>query len=115
MRTLAELLSTPLTTETEAEVWVQDMHAIGYGFHPDDSAATVVVGRTGEPLFNAHDAALADARMSEAFALLDDVYGVSLDAVGGHDCWDHAVPYVSDGPLGHGWECGLCGAFLQAG
>lgn len=32
-----------------------------------------------------------------------------------HDCWDNAVPYVSDGPLGHGWECGKCGAFLQAG
>lgn len=32
-----------------------------------------------------------------------------------HDCWDHPVPYVSDGPLGHGWECGVCGNFLQAG
>lgn len=32
-----------------------------------------------------------------------------------HDCWDHPVPYVSDGPLGHGFECGLCGGFLQAG
>jgi hypothetical protein len=32
-----------------------------------------------------------------------------------HNCWDDAVPYVSDGPLGHGWECGTCGAFLQAG
>lgn len=25
------------------------------------------------------------------------------------------VPYESDGALGHGWECGRCGAFLQAG
>lgn len=33
----------------------------------------------------------------------------------GHDCYDHAVPYVSDGPLGHGFDCGLCGKFLQAG
>jgi hypothetical protein len=32
-----------------------------------------------------------------------------------HDCIDHPVPYVSDGRLGHGWECGVCGAFLQAG
>ena len=32
-----------------------------------------------------------------------------------HDCEAHAVPYTSDGPLGHGWECGICGAFLQAG
>lgn len=32
-----------------------------------------------------------------------------------HDCDAFAVPYVSDGPLGHGWECGRCGKFLQAG
>ena len=32
-----------------------------------------------------------------------------------HECSEHAVPYTSDGPLGHGWECGICGAFLQAG
>lgn len=32
-----------------------------------------------------------------------------------HDCWDHAVQYESDGALGHGWECGICGDFLQAG
>jgi hypothetical protein len=32
-----------------------------------------------------------------------------------HDCWDHPVPYTSDGALGHGWECGVCGEFLQAG
>ena len=33
-----------------------------------------------------------------------------------HDCWDNAVPYTnSGGALGHGWECGVCGKFLQAG
>jgi hypothetical protein len=32
-----------------------------------------------------------------------------------HDCWESAVPYVSDGILSHGWECGICGAFIQAG
>lgn len=32
-----------------------------------------------------------------------------------HDCMEHAVPCTTDGPLGHGWECGKCGAFLQAG
>jgi hypothetical protein len=32
-----------------------------------------------------------------------------------HDCDENAVPYISDGPLGHGWECGICGTFLQAG
>ena len=24
-------------------------------------------------------------------------------------------PYVGDGPLGHGWECGRCGGLLQVG
>ena len=32
-----------------------------------------------------------------------------------HRCFDYAVPYESDGALGHGWECGRCGKFLQAG
>ena len=32
-----------------------------------------------------------------------------------HDCKEHAVLYESEGALGHGWECGKCGAFLQAG
>lgn len=32
------------------------------------------------------------------------------------DCDDPVpVPYTSDGPLGHGWECDMCGGFLQAG
>lgn len=34
----------------------------------------------------------------------------------GHDCWENAVPYTnSGGALGHGFECGRCGRFLQAG
>jgi hypothetical protein len=32
-----------------------------------------------------------------------------------HARMEHAVPCTTDGPLGHGWECGRCGAFLQAG
>lgn len=32
-----------------------------------------------------------------------------------HDCMTNAVPCKTDGPLGHGWECGVCGEFLQAG
>ena len=41
--------------------------------------------------------------------------GVGPAADEEHDCWANAVPYTSDGPLGHGWECGVCGEFLQAG
>ena len=32
--------------------------------------------------------------------------------VNAHDCFDNAVPYKSDGPLGHGWNCGICNRFL---
>jgi hypothetical protein len=32
-----------------------------------------------------------------------------------HDCDKSAVPYKSKGALGHGWECGVCHKFLQAG
>jgi hypothetical protein len=32
-----------------------------------------------------------------------------------HVCDEHAVYIETDGPLGHGWECGICGEFLQAG
>lgn len=39
----------------------------------------------------------------------------SGETVPDHDCEANAVPYVSDGALGHGWECAVCGAFLQAG
>ncbi len=32
-----------------------------------------------------------------------------------HNCEQYARPYFSNGALGHGWECGRCGRFLQAG
>jgi excinuclease UvrABC nuclease subunit len=32
-----------------------------------------------------------------------------------HDCIAYAKPCFTDGPLGHGWKCGRCGSFLQAG
>ena len=43
------------------------------------------------------------------------IYKVEWTPAASHDCWDNAVPYESDGALGHGWECGTCGKFLQAG
>ena len=40
----------------------------------------------------------------------------ALLALRSHKCMEHAVPYYErDGALGHGWECGICGCFLQAG
>ena len=34
-----------------------------------------------------------------------------------HDCWDDAQPYEFEehGRRYHGWECGICGKFLQSG
>lgn len=64
----------------------------------DGHGAYVVRFSTGE---------VATFRYGQALSVLTDQSP--------HDCWDNAVEYVSDGPLGHGWECGLCGAFLQAG
>jgi hypothetical protein len=32
-----------------------------------------------------------------------------------HKCDEFASYVLTDGALGHGWECGLCGRFLQAG
>jgi hypothetical protein len=88
---------------------------------------------------NAHTASLLYQALDELMAELDarplgqgqyrypDTFGMILarDALGRaredrsgvrpHDCTEYAVPCTTDGPLGHGWECGACGAFLQAG
>lgn len=77
--TLARLLAEPLTTAEAATKWVHDMHRIGYGTHPDDSGESIV-NTGGERTFTDVEAVLYDARMGEAFDLLDDVYEVSLDA-----------------------------------
>ena len=44
-----------------------------------------------------------------------DCRQAEFEAKQSHVCEDNPVPYVSDGALGHGWECGECGRFLQAG
>jgi hypothetical protein len=38
-----------------------------------------------------------------------------LEAAPEHDCMEHAYPHATDGPLGHGWSCGVCGALIQVG
>lgn len=37
------------------------------------------------------------------------------DPIPDHDCMDHAYAHETDGAIGHGWSCGVCGEFLQAG
>ncbi len=45
----------------------------------------------------------------------EEVFAEYKKAIPTHKCDENAVPYESDGPLGHGFECGVCGKFLQAG
>uniref|UniRef100_A0A6M3KBH1 Uncharacterized protein n=1 Tax=viral metagenome TaxID=1070528 RepID=A0A6M3KBH1_9ZZZZ len=42
-----------------------------------------------------------------------DEEGNLCDAI--HDCWENAIAYEEDGPLGHGFECSVCGQLLQVG
>lgn len=32
-----------------------------------------------------------------------------------HNCWDYPQYTETDGPIGHGYECGKCGSILQVG
>jgi len=43
----------------------------------------------------------------------EEAEGNLCDAV--HDCWENAIAYEEDGPLGHGFECSVCGQLLQVG
>lgn len=98
----------------------------------------------GRYLFGSAEAILDDADWSRTFRADADEHGADIEVVDGyvyvvfrsehndctglpkppdeveehepdHDCFDNAVPYESDGALGHGFECGICGRFLQAG
>ena len=51
---------------------------------------------------------------SDRAAMASVLSGPSVP-VRSHNCEAEAVPYESTGALGHGWECGVCGKFLQAG
>ena len=48
---------------------------------------------------------------------LDDTKGTLQTYEVNHDCWENAQPYEfeEDGHRFHGWECGICGEFLQSG
>ena len=46
---------------------------------------------------------------------MEEILEIEIDEETEHSCLDNAVPYENDGALGHGFECGICGKFLQAG
>lgn len=63
-----------------------------------------------------HCADLPGGEEYATYLLLCAEDGVDPAVDGTCQCEDpEPVPYVSDGPLGHGWDCGRCGGFLQAG
>lgn len=74
------------TTEGTARLaeWLR-LQAVTGGWHPDDTAATIVNGRTGQPLFTPEQADRADALTETAFRVAGahrvDLYGASLDVV----------------------------------
>ena len=77
---LATLLARPVTSADEARAYLLALDAAGYAYHCDDSAADIVRSATGLPLFAADEAVLADARMDEVCAHLDDPCAVLLAA-----------------------------------
>lgn len=74
------LLSQPVTSPDEARAYLLALDAAGYAYHCDDNAGDIVRGGSGIPLFTPDQAALADARMAEVHAHLDDPCAVLLAA-----------------------------------
>lgn len=87
--------------------------------HADDEETDDIGadGGIGEPLtqFRETETDTLGAKIAAALRLYADVFAFDLTIERVHDCHEEAVYVKTDGPLGHGWECGQCGAFLQAG
>jgi hypothetical protein len=74
------LLARPVTSSDEARAYLLALDAAGYGYHCDDPAWDIIRSATGLPLFTPEQATLADARMDEVCAYLDDPCAVLLAA-----------------------------------
>lgn len=72
MSLIDALLARPVTSADEARAYLLALDAAGHAYHCDDSAADIIRTATGRPLFTPAEAALADARMGEVRAHLDD-------------------------------------------
>ena len=93
---------------------VDDNEAVFVHYGDDDTGVRVLVFSTSED--NAYDAIIRAFGMD---VTVDDGPQLAAEQLTTgevlHKCDEWAKPYESDGALGHGWECGLCGRFLQAG
>lgn len=121
---------TSTTTQQPTVYIVIDGSAIAYE-ESGEILEAVDFDASGKPIWS--EAGVCDYRGGggqEGFRLLKEALdaaeaNAAMMVVGGmdeivrvpkqHNCDENAVPYVSDGPLGHGFECGICGKFLQAG
>lgn len=66
------MITKPISTKDEAVAFITELVATGCMHHPDDPAATVINGATGELLFTPEEAVIADEQMHRCFELLGE-------------------------------------------
>lgn len=95
---------------------VDDDEAVFVHYGDDETGVRVLIFSTSED--NAYDA-IVRAFGPGNFEQVDDGPQLAADqlTVGEvlHKCDEFSTYIEWDGPLGHGWECGLCGRLLQVG
>lgn len=62
------LLHRPIRSEADAKAYLRELVDAGYGYHLEDDASDIVRIASGEPLFTAAEASLANQRAEEVFA-----------------------------------------------
>jgi len=79
MATIDEVLSTTINSEADAKAYLKSLVDNGYCYHPDDSAATIIIsgrkdncGAYNHMLFTAEQAEKADELMGYVFQYLPD-------------------------------------------
>lgn len=121
MTTTYRINTTGVLEHSHGIAWTADLYAgdtkIGVIEQEGRGGAdqVMITDHSHRPAWKAHcDAVGGEERATYLLVCAED--GINPDNDPDPECVEHEpVPYQSDGPLGHGWECGRCGAFLQAG
>ena len=61
------LLHRPIRSQADAEAYLRELMSSGHSYHLEDDASDIVRTSTGEPLFTAEQARLANQRAKEVF------------------------------------------------
>jgi hypothetical protein len=61
------LLHRPIRSQADAEAYLRELMRSGHSYHLEDDASDIVRTSTGEPLFTAEQARLANQRAEEVF------------------------------------------------